>query len=66
MKNFKLSTITTTARTYERAVVKLSRMLLDAEDMRGFAGLTQRHFNRVEKPIKIIRQYVSENLEQCV
>ena len=63
-KLFKLATITTAARTFERAVVKLSRILLDAEDIQGFAGLTSRHFNRVEKPIKIIRQYVSENLEQ--
>jgi hypothetical protein len=61
---YKLNTITTTARTFERAVVKLSRMLLDAEDMRTFAGLTSRHFNRVEKPIKIIREFVIENIQQ--
>jgi hypothetical protein len=66
MKLFKLTTITTAARTFERAVVKLSRILLDAEDLRAFAGLTSRHFNRAEKPLKIIRQFVLENLEQCV
>ena len=64
MKNYQLTTITTTARTFERAVVKLSRFIFNDEDLQIIAGLTQRHFNRVEKPIKIIRQYVSENLEQ--
>ena len=64
MKLFKLATITTTARTFERAVVKLSTILLNAEDMQSFAGLTSRHFNRTEKKIKIIRTFVSENLQQ--
>ena len=63
-KLFKLATITTTARTFERAVVKLSRFIYNDQDLQIIAGLTQRHFNRVEKPLKIIRQYVSENLEQ--
>ena len=64
MKNYQLATITTTALSFDRAVVKLSRYIANDQDLQIIAGLTQRHFNRAEKPLKIIRQYVSENLEQ--